>query len=165
LLSDILRRLVEEGISVRDLKGILEALAQVAGADKDPLNLAEYVRSQLRRAITYQLTEGRPVLRVVLLSQDIEEAVRGAISRTAAGSFLTLNPATAREVASAIVRALQNARSTVGNERVVVLTHADVRRFVKKLIEADAPQIDVIAFTELLPELRLETAGTATVRN
>lgn len=164
LLSDILRRLVEERVSIRDLKGILEALAQVGNADKDPLNLTEYVRSQLRRAITYQLTEGRPLLRVVLLSHDIEETVRSAISRTAAGSFLTLNPAAGRDVAAAIGRALASARDATRTEKLVVLTQSDVRRFVKKLIEIDAPDLDVIAYTELMPELRLETAATASIR-
>jgi type III secretion protein V len=164
LLTDVLRRLVEERVSVRDLKGILEALSQVANADKDPLNLTEYVRSQLRRSLTYRVTEGRAALDVVLLSSDIEEAIRGAISRTAAGSFLTLNPASAREVASAIQRALLEARTKSGNAKVVVLTHSDIRRFVRKLIEADSPDQEVMAFTELLPELRLHSAATATVR-
>ena len=48
LLTDVMRRLVEEGVSVRDLRGVLEALSGVAATEKDPLNLAEYVRSQAR---------------------------------------------------------------------------------------------------------------------
>src|SRR5215469_10411051 len=67
LLTDVLRRLVEEQISVRDLRGILEALSSVATSEKDPLNLAEYVRSQMRRAITFRLTRGLGHLEVVLL--------------------------------------------------------------------------------------------------
>src|SRR5262249_18519582 len=54
LLADVLRRLVEEGVSIRDLRAILEALSSVATAEKDPLNLTEFVRGQLRRATTYR---------------------------------------------------------------------------------------------------------------
>ena len=53
-------------------------------------NLTEFVRGQLRRATTYRLTGGRRELSVFLLDPAIEEAIRHAITRTAAGSFLTL---------------------------------------------------------------------------
>ena len=88
LLADVLRRLVEEGVSIRDLRGVLESLAQVAHAEKDPLNLAELVRANMRRALTHQLTEGGVDLEVVLLDPMIEDTIRGAISRTAAEASL-----------------------------------------------------------------------------
>ena len=78
---------------MRDLRGILEALSAVAATEKDPLNLAEYVRSQMRRAITFRLTAGAGQLDVVLLDPLLEDTVRRAVTRTAAGAFLTLAPA------------------------------------------------------------------------
>ena len=155
LLADILRRLVEEGVGVRDLKTILEALSQVATADKDPLNLAEFVRSQLRRAITHQLTGGSPEIEVVLLEPGIEETIRGAIQRTAAGSFLTLAPAAGRDIVTAVRRASPSAEA-------LVLTQPDIRRFVRKLIEVDMPDARVVSFAELLPELSVKPIGIAT---
>src|SRR5208282_3570012 len=59
LLTEVLRRLLEERVSVRDLRTILEALSTIAVTEKDPLSLAEYVRGQLRRAITFRLTAGQ----------------------------------------------------------------------------------------------------------
>jgi type III secretion protein V len=64
--------LVEERVCIRDLKGILEALAQVAQTDKDPLNLTEFVRSQFKRSLTFDATGGARELRVVLLENEIE---------------------------------------------------------------------------------------------
>ncbi len=163
LLTDILRRLVEEGVSVRDLKGILESLAQVATADKDPLNLAEYARSQMRRALTFEATGGTGAVSAILLSSDIEEAVRGAISRTSAGSFLTLAPAAARDVVKAVKRALEQAAGI--SAQVVVVTQPDIRRFVRKLIENELPWLRVLSYSELLPEVSVKPAATATIRN
>ncbi len=160
LLSDILRRLVEERVSVRDLKGILEALAQVASTDKDPLNLAEFVRSQLRRAITHDVTGGRAELPVLLLDSMIEETIRSAVSRTTAGSFLTLAPAAGRDIVSAIARAMPSE-----GDPFVLLTQPDIRRFVRKLIETDFPGLRVLSFAELLPEVSLNTVGRATLTN
>lgn len=161
LLADVLRRLVEEGISVRDLKGVLEALAQVATTDKDPLNLAEFVRSQMRRPITHSLTGGSTELQVFLLDPQIEETIRSAISRTAAGSFLTLAPAAGRDVVRAIRRSMERAE-TPGAP--VLLTQPDVRRFVRKLLEAELPETKVVSYAELLPEIAIKPLDTATLR-
>ena len=105
ILADVLRRLVEERVSIRDLRAILEALATVAGTEKDPLNLTEYVRSQLRRAITYRVAGGAAALTMITLDPLIEDTVRRAVTRTPSGSFLSLAPAAARDVVTAIRRA------------------------------------------------------------
>ncbi len=158
LLADILRRLVEEGISVRDLKTILESLAQIAAVDRDPLNLTELVRAALRRPITHALTGGAAELEVVLLDGAIEDTLRGAISRTAAGSFLTLAPAAARDIVAAIRRAIATAGIT---GRPLVLTQPDVRRFVRKLIESDLREVTVVSHADLLPETSLRPVARA----
>lgn len=159
LLADVLRRLVEERVSVRDLRLVLESLAQVAAAEKDALNLAEFVRSQMRRALTHQLTRGSGELEVLLLDTMIEDTIRGAVSRTAAGSFLTLAPAAARDV----VRAIRRAREASETPPAVVLTQPDVRRFVRKLIEVDLPEVRVVSYAELLPEIALRPQGKASL--
>ncbi len=161
-LTDVLRRLVEEGIGVRDLKTILEALAQIATTEKDPLNLAEFVRSQLRRPITHMLTQGSRDLSVCLLEPQIEETIRSSISRTGAGSFLTLAPAAGRDIVQAVERALA-ARSEADGGKPVLLTQPDIRRFVRKLVETDLPQLTVVSYADLLPELNLRPTATASL--
>ncbi len=162
-LSEILRRLVEEGVSVRDLASILEALAQVAHVEKDPLVLTEHVRSWLRRAITYEVTRGSGMLEPLTLDDSIEEVIRGAISQTAAGSFLTLSPAAGRDIVSSLKLALASCPEEL-QHRPVLLTQPDVRRFVRKLIESELPGARVVTFSELLPETTIRAAGTATLR-
>ncbi|HWP05322.1 MAG TPA: flagellar biosynthesis protein FlhA [Polyangiaceae bacterium] len=158
-LADVLRRLVEERHSVRDLKGILEALALVGHVEKDALNLAEFVRSQQRRAITHSLTRGRGELGVLLLDAPLEDTIRGAVSRTAAGSFLTLAPAAGRDIVTAVKRALE----PLGASAPPVLTQPDIRRFVKKLLEVDFPELRVVSYAELLPEIAVKPLATARV--
>jgi type III secretion protein V len=171
LLADVLRRLVEEGVAIRDLRTVLEALSMVAATEKDPLNLAEFVRSQLRRATTYRLTGGRRELSVCLLDGSIEEAVRHAITRTASGSFLALAPAAGRDIVAAVRRALSEvhasnavAAAVPSPPAVVVLTQPDIRRFVRKLIEIELPETTVVSFAELLPEISLRPVAKATLK-
>jgi len=158
LLTDVLRRLLEERVSVRDLRTILEALSTLAATEKDPLSLTEYVRGQMRRAITFRLTSGRGHLEVVLLDGILEDTVRRAITRTPAGAFLTLPPQASRDVIKAIRGALASAPEGV---RPVVLTQPDIRRFVRKLLEPELPEVWVASFAELLPEVVLKPVARA----
>jgi len=160
LLTDILRRLVEEAISVRDLRGVLEALSTVASNEKDALSLTEYVRAHMRRTITYRLTGGLGQLDIVLLDPLIEDTVRRAITRTPAGAFLALPPHAARDVLASVQRAF----GSIGERTPapVILTQPDVRRFVRKLLEPDLPNIAVVSFAELLPEVSLKPVARAT---
>ena len=160
LLADILRRLLEERVSIRDLRAILEALATVAANEKDPLNLTELVRANLRRALTFRLTRGRAELGVVLVDPMIEDTVRRAVTRTPAGAFLTLPPAAARDVVAAMRRASSEAAGQAPAP-VVVLTQPDIRRFVRKLIETEMPDAIVVSFAELLPEVALRPLARA----
>jgi len=160
LLADVLRRLAEERVNIRDLRAILEALALVGNVERDPLNLAEFVRSQLRRPLTHALTQGGRELSVVLLETQIEESIRAAVSRTPAGSFLTLAPAAARDIVSAVRRALPSER---GESPLVVLTQPDIRRFVRKLLELDLRDVRVVSYAELLPEVAIRPVAKASL--
>ncbi len=159
LLADVLRRLLEERVSIRDLRAILEALAIAAATEKDPLSLTELVRAQLRRALTFKLTRGATQLGVVLIDPMIEDTVRRAVTRTAAGAFLTLPPAAARDVVAAVRRAASEAKGTQPD--TILLTQPDIRRFVRKLVENELPDATVVSFAELLPEITLRPLARA----
>jgi type III secretion protein V len=161
LLADVLRRLVEEGVSIRDLRAVLEALATAAVAEKDPLTLTELVRAQLRRLITFRLTRGAASLGVYLLDPVIEDTVRRSITRTPSGAFLTLAPAASRDVIASVRCALEENPPPPGAAARVVLTQPDIRRFVRKLVESDLPDVAVVSFAELLPEVTLQPLGRA----
>jgi type III secretion protein V len=160
LLADIMRRLVEEGVSIRDLRAILEGLATLAATEKDPLNLSEQLRAQMRRAITHRLTRGQHQLSVITLDPLIEDTVRRAITRTPSGAFLTLAPAAGRDIVLAVKRSVNEA-ALPANARVVLLTQPDVRRFVKKMLDHEIPGVVVTSYAELLPEVALRPLAKA----
>jgi type III secretion protein V len=161
LLAEILRRLVDERVSVRDLRAVLEPLATAAAAEKDPLALTEHVRAHLRRAITWQLTRGEKHVDVFLLDSLLEDTVRRGITRRETGAFLALSPAAARDVVAAVRHAIGEAKDRPEGAPTVLLTQPDVRRFVKKLLETDLPDAVVVSHAELLPEIAVHVAGRA----
>ncbi|MEZ4287055.1 MAG: FHIPEP family type III secretion protein [Polyangiales bacterium] len=156
LLTDILRRLVEEGVSIRPLREILESLAVHAANDRDPVVLTEFVRSGLKRQITNAyLIDG--TLSVYMLDPAIEETVRDSIQRTTAGAFLALQPDIAKDIVGRVKRAV------AGAEQPLLLTQADVRRFVRRLIEIEVPNATVLSYQELSADIKLRPIAQITI--
>jgi type III secretion protein V len=163
LLTDVLRRLVEEGISLRNLRDILGALAEWAPQDRDPVALTEHVRVALRRAITYKHAGDAGVLAAYLLDPMIEDAIRESIQKTPTGSYLALEPQISRDIVAAVGRAL----GPDGAASAVLLTGVEIRRYVRRLVEGAHPGLAVLSYQELAPEAqirpiaRISIAGTA----
>ena len=156
-LTEILRRLVQEQVSIKDLRTILEALSEWGQSEKDTVLLTEYVRSSLKRYISYKYSQGQSVLSVYLLDSEIEDMVRAAIKQTSAGSYLALDP----DSVQLILHSMRNivAPTPPGGQPPVLLTAIDVRRFVRKLIEGEFPEMSVVSYQEIIPEIRIQPLG------
>jgi type III secretion protein V len=153
LLADVLRRLVDERVSIRPLREILEALALHAPTEKDPLQLTELVRAALRRQLTHAHATGGQ-LAAFLVDPSVEDTIREAIQRTAGGTYLALAPDVARDIVDAARAELAGA-----SPPLVVLTQADVRRFLRRLLETDLPDVTVLSYQELAPEVMVQPIG------
>jgi type III secretory pathway component EscV len=159
LLTDVLRRLVEEGISLRNLRDILGALAEWAPQERDPVALTEHVRVALRRAITYKHAGDAGVLAAYLLDPMIEDAIRDAIQKTATGSYLALEPQISRDIIAAVGRAL----GPEGSNGAVLLTGVEIRRYVRRLVELEHPGLAVLSYQELAPEAQIRPIARISV--
>jgi type III secretion protein V len=146
LLCTVLRRLVAEGVSIRPLARMLEALANEAATSSEPAVLVERVRVQLRRHVGFAHAQAG-VLAVHPVDAMIEDALRDALAPTG----LALPPEQARDIVSAV----RAARGTTPSNAVLI-TQPDVRRHLRALLEAELPEVAVLSYAELAPELRVE---------
>jgi type III secretion protein V len=153
-LTDILRRLVEEEISIRDLRSILQALAEWGQVENDTVMLTEYVRNALKRYISHKYTRGGNTLVVYLLDPQIEETVRGSIQHTQSGSYLALEPEITQEILSAVRGEVGNLPPTAQNP--VILTTMEIRRYFRKLVELEFPHLAVLSYQELSPDMNIQ---------
>jgi type III secretion protein V len=163
LLTDVLRRLVEEGISLRNLLQILGALAEHAPHERDPVVLAERVRAALRRTITFQHARAGGVLAAYTLDGLIEDTIRNSIHRTPTGSALALEPQLSRDIVAAVSRALGPEGAAKGTRDFVLLTNAEIRRHVRRLVEAEHPELAVLSYEELAPEAEIRPLGRISI--
>jgi type III secretion protein V len=149
LLAEVLRRLVEEGVSIRPLRTILEALLEAGGPARGAAALAEGARRALRRHIGHRCAAGGP-LAALLLDPAAERVVREALC----GESLALDPDTAARLLDALDREVR-----VNDAPPVVLASADVRRALRGLVAPRFPAVPVLAYEDLPPELPVHPVG------
>jgi len=149
LLAEVLRLLVREGVSVRWLSEIVEAIAPHAGPAARACDLVEHARRALALRISHTLaTQGS--LHVLRLSPEVEEALSDALRKQPEGDVLALNPDLAQEIAEAVHHAHRAAPVPHA-----LVTQADLRRHVRGLIAENTPDLYVVSAYELMPYLKL----------
>jgi type III secretion protein V len=156
-LTEILQRLGEEGVPIRDLKSILQALSEAGHTDLDSASRAEYVRVALRQKLCFHLSGGSPTLFVYQLDPEVEELFRNSVRQGAGGPQLAMDPESVQRVFAAADARLANLPATA--QRPVVLTDSDIRRFVFRLLSFHLPEISVISYDQLTPQISVQPLG------
>jgi len=148
-IAEVMRRLVSESVSIRNLRDILEALSEASQRDKEVASLTEFARIALRRQISHGVApQGK--LRAVMMLPALEDLIRQAVRVSGGVAQLALEPETARRVSASLA-------ASVGRHKpAAVITAIDVRWHVRKLIEPECFDTPVLSYHELMPTLQLE---------
>jgi type III secretion protein V len=158
-ISDVLKRLLEEHISIRNMRTIFESLIVWGPKEKDVVMLTEYVRGDLGRYLTHRATGGAASLNVVLLDAQVEKLIRESIKPTPAGNFLAMAPDNMSKIAQHIV----DIAGELPQAGIAIVTPMDIRRYVRRIIEARLKWLNVYSFQELNGQVTLEPVGRVTL--
>lgn len=153
-VAEILQRLVEEDVSIRDLRAIFGALVAWAPKEKDCVMLTEYVRIALRRHVCGRFSKNKAWLPVLRLGEGAENLIRESIRQTSAGTYSALGDRHSQLILGKIKSAYAE------NSDAVLLTAIDVRRFLRKIIERDIFALPVLSWQELGDEMNIKVVGT-----
>ena len=155
-VADVLRRLAEEGVPIRNLRDVFEAITDVGGREKDVVLLTEYVRVALKREIAERHADDERTLHVLLIHPELEDKLRQSVRVAGGASQLAISPELAARLGNEVRAHL--ARQAPG-VRPVLLCSLDVRRHLRKLMEVDFFELPVLSYQELAPDLRIVQAG------
>jgi type III secretion protein V len=108
----------------------------------------------MKRYISFKYTRGQNNLIVYLLDPEIEEVISNSIRQSENGNYLALEPDTAQEILKTFEQEVGNIPATA--QRPVVITTMEVRRYLKKLVELHHPDLAVLSYQELAPEIRVQ---------
>ena len=154
----VVQNLLKEGVSIRDLRTILETMADWAPATQDAHILTEYVRHALSRTISSQLAvEG--VVSVITLAKPVEDTILNSIQHREQGSYLAIDPKTAQVILDSIGEALGLFE---GGRRPTLLAAPQIRPHVRSLTERYFPALVVVSHNEIAPNLKVKSLGTVT---
>jgi DNA-binding beta-propeller fold protein YncE len=158
VFADVLRRLLEENTSVRNLPRILMSLAEWGREEDDPLVLTEYVRMGLQRQITWRVSRGMsgPVI-ALLLDRHLEREISCAARRTSTATYVDLPPHRVAAILETIGRSI--GRFAIGPHWPVLIAIPPIRSYVRRLIAPSFPKLEVISHEEVRPEATIRPLG------
>jgi flagellar biosynthesis protein FlhA len=163
-VQKVLQNLLKEGIPIRDLVTILEALVDYARVTKNVDVLTEYVRHSLSETIAHMYRDSKNVIRAIVLGPRLEQLITNALqNQRESSSSLGLSPAMIESIHASLTANVEQA--VVAGLRPIVLCAATVRTYLYRLIHTAFPAVAVLSFTELPAETEIEFTGKLEIEN
>lgn len=155
-LAEIMRKLLQECVPIRNLRDLYEAIIEAASREKDINLMVEQVRIALKHQISDRYSDDRRTMRVLLVHPDLEDQLHQAL-RNGNNGQLAIEPTVYRQLTEVI--AGFRAQLASQWDGVVVLCSADLRRHMRRLLEEEYFQLPVLSYLELAGDVRVESLG------
>lgn len=154
----VMKNLLREGVSVRDLRTILETLSEYGSTIKDTEALTENSRQALFRTITEKIKSDSGDIPLFTLDRNIEESIAQNIIQTDQGHQLSLDPKVTQIILASLNEKIEEATNM--GEKMVVLCSPVIRSHFKRLTEKFIPNLVVVSHNELSPDANIRSLGT-----
>ena len=161
LIQKILKNLLKEGVSVRDLMIILEALADQSTITKDPVMLTEAVRQRVGSTICRPYLSEDNALDYVALSEEVEEVIMSGIQQDEQGEyqFLAIEPNAAYQLVNGIANAVTQVAG-LNVQPLILCSRSIIRAYLRQFIDIQFPTpITVLSIEEVPPTIQLNEIG------
>ena len=160
-LQKVLQRLLKERVSIRDMLVIIETLADYLPMTKNVDILTGYVRQALGRTITRQYRDRDNTIHVMMVSPAVEDVISRSIQHTEYESFVSPDPGVIRTF-------IEGARKLMGSFTSkglppIVLTSANTRIHLRKIMDRFFPNIVVLAHNEITSDTNITSLGMVEV--
>jgi flagellar biosynthesis protein FlhA len=158
-LQAVLKLLLAERISIRNLHLVLEAIAEIAPHVRRAEQLAEHVRMRMAQQICGDLADNG-VLKVLRLGNRWDLAFHQSLKRDAKGEVreFDIDPRQLEEFGQEASRAIRD--HLEGGERFVIVTAPDARPYVRMIIERLFPTLPVLSHVEIAKGVEIRVLGT-----
>lgn len=154
----ILQNLLAEGLSIRNLAGILEKVGDFAGVTKNPDELSEHARRALGPQLTKPFQNENGAVRAITLDPKLEQQIANGVRQTPNEVSLLLDPKVARHVVDSLSRHIQAMLSS--GQPPLVLTAPQIRLVFRRFFETTFADLNVLAYTEVPARVEIQSAAT-----
>lgn len=160
-IQKVLQNLLAEGISIRDLVTIFETLADYASSTHDTDILTEYVRQNLKRAISNQYFNNNETTSVVTLDPEVEQQIMDSVKQTEQGSYLALDPDYTKRLMTSLKE--ETGKLEELGRTPILITSPIVRMYLKRLTTEQFRNLHVLSYNEIDSDVELQSVGMVTV--
>ena len=161
VLEKILRALLKEGIPIRDLGLIMEAIVD-AGPNQNVDTVTEQIRGRLSRTITRRFCDNGQ-LRVVTLDAEVEKKILAALTKNDQGVYLALSPDIMQQIMAQLGELRKKFQEL--SQTPIVLTSQIIRVYLSRMIAQFYPDIYVLSFNEITSNVQIQAIGNITMQS
>jgi len=150
----ILQNLLAEGISIRNLAGILEKVSDYAGITKNPDELSEHARRTLGAQIVKPFQDDSGRLRVLALDPKLETQISQGLRQTPTDISMMMEPKLARHVVDALSQRVQ--KMVAEGWPPLVLCSPHLRLPFRRFFETTFADLSVLSYAEIPPRVEVQ---------
>jgi flagellar biosynthesis protein FlhA len=153
----ILQNLLAEGLSIRNLAGILEKVGDYAGVTKNPDELSEHARRALGAQLAKPFQNESGAVRAITLDPKLEQQIAQGVRQSATEVALMLEPRLARHVVDLLSRHVQQMLSA--GHPPLVLCAPQIRLAFRRFFETTFADLNVLAYTDIPSRVQIQSAA------
>ena len=163
VVTKVLQTLLEEGVSIRDMRSIMEALSDACSKTQDPAELTGLVRPRIGRMIIQTLLENQETLPVMTLDPALEQMLHNVLQQHRGDlANVVLEPG----LAEGLFRALRNSTTNVeeaGNNAVLVVSPV-LRPWLSRAARHRVEGLTVLSYAEIPDDQSVKVIETVEIR-
>lgn len=160
-IQQVLSNLLRERISIRDLASILEIIGDTARINKELTFISEHCRLGLARQICASLQNAEGIIPVITLAPPLEQMLEASLETTNRGPRLVVRPDTVGKFLDSL--GVQYEGVVAANETPVLVCSPNIRYPLKVLVESSYPNLNVLAYSEIVPGVNIQAVGTVSI--
>jgi len=156
-IQRVLQNLLAEGISIRNLAGILEKIGDCASFTKNPDELSEYARRALGSQIIKPLQADNGQLRAITMDPKLEHQLAQGVRQSPGETALVVEPKLARHVMDSLSKFVQ--QMLAGGQQPVILCAPQLRLAFRRFFENTFSDLAVLSYAEVPARVQVQNAA------
>ncbi|MDC0640965.1 flagellar biosynthesis protein FlhA [Porticoccaceae bacterium] len=162
-ITKVLQNILDESVSVRDMRTIIEVLSTESGRTQDADELTAAVRPRLGRMIVQSLIDVADSLPVITLDPSLEQMLHNVLQQSSSNQGLVIEPKLAESLFKALAENTQEVENQ-GHPAVLVVSPG-IRPWLAKIIKHRLSDLTVLSYSEIPDDQAVKVVATVAVDN
>ncbi len=157
IIVKVLQNLLQEGVSIRDIRTIAETLAEYGAKSQDPDILTSAVRAALGRSIIHEINGVQMEVPVITLDPELERILQQSL-QTASEGGAGIEPGLAEQMHKSLEESAQ--KMEMEGQTAVLLVSSFIRPWLARFVRHSISGLHVLAYNEIPEDRQIKVVST-----